>query len=94
MPYRKKIRQSPISSQKKSRAISRGLKTKYSTGTLGSNTFMGCNGENVMIQNYMNCSDDEIMCIFTLDQIKRMHYVLKHHAGRNALLSSPALQAF
>ena len=64
------------------------------TEVFGRNTFVGCNGENVMIENYMNYSDDEIICIFTLDQIKRMHYVLNHHAGRNALLSSPALQAF
>lgn len=53
--------------------------------------FMGCDGEEVMIGNYMNYSHDAVMNIFTQDQIKRMHYVLKNHAGRNALLTSPAL---
>lgn len=41
--------------------------------------------------NYMNYSDDEVMNIFTNDQIARMHYVLGHHPGRHALLSSPGL---
>ncbi len=39
----------------------------------------------------MNFSEDDIMNIFTNDQITRMHYVLKNHKGRNALLSSRAL---
>ncbi len=54
--------------------------------------FIGCEGEPVMINNYMNWSDDELMNIFTNDQIARMHYVLKNHQGRNALLTSHALK--
>ncbi len=54
--------------------------------------FKGCAGEPVMINNYMNWSDDELMNMFTNDQILRMHYVLKNHQGRNALLFSPALK--
>jgi hypothetical protein len=57
----------------------------------GNVPFVGCAGEEVMIGNYMNYSHDEVMNIFTNDQIQRMHYVLKHHPGRNALLTSPAL---
>lgn len=53
--------------------------------------FIGCAGEEIMIGNYMNYSHDEVMNIFTKDQIQRMHYVLKNHPGRNALLTSPAL---
>lgn len=52
----------------------------------------GCDGETIMMGNYMNYSDDDIMNIFTLDQIARMHYVLKNHPGRKALISSPGLQ--
>ncbi|WP_242155977.1 M43 family zinc metalloprotease [Aestuariivivens sediminis] len=54
--------------------------------------FMGCNGEHVMVNNYMNWSDDDLMNIFTNDQINRMHYVLQYHEGRHDLLSSPALK--
>lgn len=53
--------------------------------------FTACGGETVMIGNYMNWSDDDVMNMFTKDQIARMHYVLKHHAGRNALTRSAAL---
>jgi hypothetical protein len=53
--------------------------------------FIGCAGEEVMIGNYMNYSHDEVMNIFTHDQIARMHYVLTNHPGRNALLTSLAI---
>ncbi len=46
-----------------------------------------------MIRNYMNYSDDEVMNIFTNDQIARMHYVLENHLGRKALLTSPGLES-
>ncbi|MEQ6118748.1 M43 family zinc metalloprotease [Reichenbachiella sp. MALMAid0571] len=58
----------------------------------GRNSFEGCSGEFVMISNYMNYSDDEIMNIFTNNQVDRMHYVLNNHMGRNSLMSSPALE--
>ncbi|WP_020531946.1 M43 family zinc metalloprotease [Flexithrix dorotheae] len=45
----------------------------------------GCNGEAVMIQNYMNYTHDEVMNIFTNDQAYRMRYVLENHLGRRAL---------
>lgn len=54
----------------------------------GNQPFMGCEGESIMIGNYMNWSHDEVMNIFTNDQIGRMHYVLMNHEGRNSLLSS------
>nr|WP_299341018.1 M43 family zinc metalloprotease [Allomuricauda sp.] len=54
--------------------------------------FQGCAGEQVMIENYMNYTHDDVMSIFTKDQIERMRYVLTNHKGRNALLSSPALK--
>ena len=57
----------------------------------GNTPFIGCSGEEIMIGNYMNYSDDAVMNIFTKDQIQRMYYVLKNHPGRNALLTSPAL---
>lgn len=57
----------------------------------GIKSFMGCAGEMVMIGNYMNWSHDEVMNIFTKDQIARMHYVLENSEGRRALRSSPAL---
>ncbi|SFZ92825.1 Pregnancy-associated plasma protein-A [Flaviramulus basaltis] len=53
--------------------------------------FVGCEGELVAVNNYMSWSDDELMNMFSKDQIARMHYVLKHHQGRHALLSSSAL---
>lgn len=53
--------------------------------------YTGCDGELVMIGNYMNFSDDEVMNIFTRDQVDRMHYVLMHHPGRNSLMTSSAL---
>jgi len=57
----------------------------------GRTPFEGCSGEPIMIANYMNYSDDEVMNIFTKDQAERMHYVLTHHEGRNSLMTSPAL---
>lgn len=59
----------------------------------GNVAFKGCKDETIMIGNYMNWSDDSVMSIFTNDQIYRMHYVLNHHEGRNALLESHALSA-
>ncbi len=54
--------------------------------------FIGCEVEPVMINNYMNFSDDDLMNMFTNDQIARMHYVLEQHPGRNSLLTSPGLK--
>ncbi|GAA3589233.1 M43 family zinc metalloprotease [Flavivirga amylovorans] len=54
--------------------------------------FIGCEGVPAMINNYMTWSHDETMNMFTNDQIARMHYVLEHHKGRKALLSSHALK--
>ncbi|MEW2923291.1 M43 family zinc metalloprotease [Muricauda sp. ANG21] len=59
----------------------------------GRSPFMGCAGEMVMIENYMNWSDDEVMNTFTNDQIDRMHYVLSNHEGRKALSKSGAEQS-
>ncbi|WP_165819394.1 M43 family zinc metalloprotease [Flagellimonas aquimarina] len=53
--------------------------------------FLGCNDEAVMIENYMNYSEDDVMNVFTKNQIARMHYVLKNHKGRKALLNSIGL---
>lgn len=58
----------------------------------GSVPYEGCTGETIMIANYMNYSDDVVMNIFTNDQVKRMHYVLKKHIGRNSLMTSSALK--
>ncbi|NAS11149.1 M43 family zinc metalloprotease [Poritiphilus flavus] len=58
----------------------------------GRTAFEGCSGESIMIANYMNYSDDEVMNIFTKDQVDRIRYVLKNHPGRNNLITSPALQ--
>ncbi len=51
----------------------------------GSHPQVGCNGEAVMIENYMNWTHDEVMNIFTNDQVYRMHYVLENHPGRKSL---------
>lgn len=58
----------------------------------GSNSFKGCKGEAIMIGNYMNYSDDDVMNIFTRDQADRMYYVLNNHEGRNSLMVSLALE--
>lgn len=60
----------------------------------GSTPFIGCGGELVMIGNYMNWSDDEVMNIFTNDQIYRMRYVLQNSPGRKSLLTSIGLGGF
>ena len=57
----------------------------------GREPYLGCKGETIMIENYMNWSHDEVMNIFTKDQIARMQYVLKNHPGRNALTKSRGL---
>jgi len=57
----------------------------------GRSAYEGCSGEDVMIGNYMNYSDDDVMNIFTTNQAERMHYVLSNHEGRNNLMTSPAL---
>lgn len=58
---------------------------------VGDTPFTGCDGEEVMIANYMNYSYDHAMNIFTMDQIDRMDYVLKNSPNRNSLVSSPGL---
>jgi len=58
----------------------------------GNYTFEGCTGEDIMIGNYMNFSDDVVMNIFTNDQTARIYYVLKNHSGRKSLMTSPALE--
>lgn len=55
-----------------------------------STPYIGCNGEEVMIANYMNYTPDHVMNVFTNDQITRMHYVLENSPRRNSLLNSPA----
>ena len=57
----------------------------------GKQAFEGCEGETIMIENYMNYSDDEVMNTFTQDQVDRMHYVLNNNPGRNSLMTSSAL---
>tara|TARA_R110000868_G_scaffold383578_13_gene650817 strand:- start:37864 stop:38811 length:948 start_codon:yes stop_codon:yes gene_type:complete len=57
----------------------------------GKNSFLGCDGEMVQVQNYMNYTEDIVMNMFTRGQAERMHYVLKNHSGRNSLISSYAL---
>jgi hypothetical protein len=52
---------------------------------------MACDGQPVMIENYMNFTFDECMNTFTNDQIERMHYVLENSPRRKSLLISPAL---
>ena len=66
--------------------------TPATTKPVYNSAFVGCEGETVQISNYMTWAHDEQMNMFTNDQIARMHYVLKNHAGRNSLLTSPALQ--
>ncbi|MDC6363632.1 MULTISPECIES: M43 family zinc metalloprotease [Flavobacteriaceae] len=58
----------------------------------GRTPYAGCDGETIMIGNYMNYSDDDVMNIFTNDQVERMYYVLNNHTGRNSLMTSPALK--
>ena len=53
---------------------------------------LGCEGEEVMVENYMNWTSDRCMNTFTNDQIARMHYVLENSPRRKSLLTSPALK--
>ena len=52
---------------------------------------IGCDGEPVMVENFMDYSPDACMRIFTNDQIERMHYVLKNSPRRKTLNDSPGL---
>lgn len=58
----------------------------------GSIPYVGCDGDQVMIANYMNYSYDDVMNIFTSDQAERMNFVLENSTNRNSLLASPGLQ--
>ncbi|WP_422859795.1 M43 family zinc metalloprotease [Flagellimonas sp. S174] len=62
------------------------------TPVYGRTAFKGCQGEMVQIENYMNWSHDDVMNMFSKDQIERMRYVLTNHEGRNLLLRSKALE--
>lgn len=62
------------------------------TFVFGRNSFSGCAGEAIMIENYMNYSNDDVMNTFTTDQIARMHYVLKNSVRRKTLPSATALR--
>ncbi|MEO9485362.1 MAG: M43 family zinc metalloprotease [Ekhidna sp.] len=53
---------------------------------------IGCDGEEIQVQNYMNWSPDDCMNMFTNDQAFRMHYVLENSPRRKTLLSSKGLQ--
>ncbi|MEP2512076.1 MAG: M43 family zinc metalloprotease [Reichenbachiella sp.] len=55
-------------------------------------SYLGCNGEEVMIANYMNYTPDHVMNVFTNDQIERIHYVLEKSPRRTSLLTSPGLE--
>jgi hypothetical protein len=52
---------------------------------------MACDGQDVMIENYMNYTFDQCMNVFTNDQIARIHYVLNNTPERKSLLNSPGL---
>lgn len=54
--------------------------------------YLGCDDEEVMLANYMNYTPDEIMNIFTKDQIARMRYVLENSERRNSLRSSTGIE--
>lgn len=49
-------------------------------------TYLGCEGEEVMVANYMNFTPDAVMNVFTKDQIYRMRYVLENSTRRKSLL--------
>lgn len=53
---------------------------------------LGCDGEEIQIQNYMNWTPDNCMSMFTIDQIARMHYVLENSPRRKTLLTSKGLR--
>jgi len=52
---------------------------------------IACDGSAVMIENYMDYSNDVCMHAFTSDQITRMRTVLENSPLRKSLLASPAL---
>jgi len=58
---------------------------------ISSSPYTGCDGEEVMIQNYMNWTKDSVMNIFTKDQIARMRHVLENSERRTSLLTSKGL---
>ncbi len=58
---------------------------------VASQPYTGCNGEEVMIANYMNYTPDAVMNIFTNDQAVRMRYVLENSPRRNSLLNSSGI---
>ncbi len=58
----------------------------------GQTAYEGCQEEMVQIENYMNWSHDDVMNMFSKNQIERMKYVLTYHEGRNSLLNSKALE--
>ncbi|WP_108422643.1 M43 family zinc metalloprotease [Muricauda amoyensis] len=53
--------------------------------------YLGCQDEEVQVANYMNYSPDDVMNMFTKDQIGRMRYVLENSPRRNSLLTSKGL---
>ncbi|MEP1095361.1 MAG: M43 family zinc metalloprotease [Cyclobacteriaceae bacterium] len=59
----------------------------------GREAFAGCAGNQIMIGNYMNYSEDEVMNIFTNDQIERMRYVLQNSPRRKGLPTSKGLES-
>lgn len=52
---------------------------------------IGCAGEPVMTENFMNYTTDTCMSVFTIDQIGRMHHVLSTSPRRSSLARSPAV---
>jgi Pregnancy-associated plasma protein-A/Secretion system C-terminal sorting domain len=48
-------------------------------------------GNTVMVQNYMDYSDDACMTLFTKNQVERMRTALKNGLRRKELISSPVL---
>lgn len=52
---------------------------------------LSCDGRPVMVENYMDYSDDACMNIFTNDQISRMRTVLENSPRRKSLIASPVL---
>ena len=53
--------------------------------------YLGCAGENVMLGNYMNYTPDNIMNIFTKEQIARMRYILENSERRKTLLTASSI---
>lgn len=50
-----------------------------------------CNGEQAMVENYMDYTDDICMNIFTKNQVERMRTVLENSPRRKNLSTSPGL---